>query len=505
MNRILPIYSNPYIRMYTHHGYLHAIASSSEKVLLDPKEPAAVIIVKDYDQLQWHCENKSLLCATGEKNRLEFFGNKWNLNMNMTFWRECKADDELCITVEKFIKTCPYANIHVFVTDSNSGQNVGVDYLHNFEFGIFAKDGVYFNSFSDKHTVLQSDYTFPGTLYLRRSSDSISICYTEGYNEPSECYTFPVESDKCKIIGFSIDLRCSSYYEWLFSNYINICVDLSNKMPIDYLCLVNKDYGFYTTNYFIDYVSMAETRNSYSLQYIKQLLNEKKYVEVMIDDMIHIGEPIGSFFHQDLIYGYDDEQECLHILYYDEGIMKQTQMSYTDYLSDKNMYYDPQLHIYSYCPGYEEYKMSMQRVLQIFKEYRASENISYYEHVESDKYTFGIDGIKAFLTEKGRKILVDDKRVTYFFYERSKCNRDRIEYMFCKGFLDEHEYVTLREKADTIMKHAERMKFTVMRNLRMKRKDDEHVFQQLKHYIDLECEFTDQVIHVLARHLLQIT
>ena len=300
MNTVLPVNSNPYIRMYTHHGYLHAIASSAEKVLLDPKEPAAAIIVKGYDPIEWHCENKSLLCEIGENGKLKLFGNKWNLNMNMTFWRECTADDELCITVEKFIKTCPYANIHVFVTDSNSGQNVGADYLHNFEFGIFAKDGIYFNNFSDKHTVLRSDSTLPGTFYLRKSSDGISICYKEECDEIAEYYTFPVEPDKCKAIGFSIDLRCNSYYEWLFSNYINICVDLDNKMPVDYLCLFNKDYGFYTTNYFIDYASIAETRNSDSLQYIKNLLDDKKYVEAMINDMIHEVEPTYYIFHQNI-------------------------------------------------------------------------------------------------------------------------------------------------------------------------------------------------------------
>ena len=181
-------------------------------------------------------------------------------------------------------------------------------------------------------------------------------------------------------------------------------------------------------------------------------------------------------------------------------------MKYSDYLSDRNMYCDSnKLRIYSYCPGYEEYKLSIKRILQLFKEYRASENISYFEHVESDKYIFGINAIKEFLTKKGRKILLDDNRITYMFYERSKCNRDRIEYMFCKGFLSASECTELMEKANAIMKLTDRMKFIVMRNLRMKNTDDEHIVQLLEQYIDLECEFTDQVINALEKRLIQIS
>ena len=197
-------------------------------------------------------------------------------------------------------------------------------------------------------------------------------------------------------------------------------------MPIDYLGLINKNYGYYTTNYFIDYSSVKENRNLNSLQYIKSALDEGKYVEVIINDSIHDGESVSSVFHQGLIYGYDDEKECFYILYYDHGLVKQTEMMYSDYLSDQNMYDDSTVHIYTYCPGYEEYKCSMKRILQVFKEYKVSENISYYDHIESDKYTFGLEAIKLFLNEKGQTILLNDNRVTYFFHERSKCNRDRI-------------------------------------------------------------------------------
>lgn len=499
----LPINPDPYIRLYTHHGYLHAISGTTEKVLDDIKEPAAVVTVKDYDQYQWHYDNKSIFCKPASNNGLAFFCNNiWNLDMNMTIWRECKAEDEICITVEKYIKSCPYASVHIFVTERSEGENIGTDYLHNFEFGVFAKDGIYFNNFSDTHEVLNSNITLPAMFFLKKSSEGISIYYEEAKGGKSDQIVLPVESDRCKVIGFSIDLRCGTYYEWLFSNYINIHVNLENQMPIDYLCLINKDYGYYTTNYFIDYTFAVENRDWDSIKYIQRMIDEGKYVEVMINDMIHEKQPTYTFFHQDLIYGYNDINACFYVLYYVQGKVKQAELKYEDYLSERNRYKDAKMHIYTYCPGYEGYNFSINHILQVFKEYKDSKNISYYECADTDKNIFGIDAIRAFLTEKGREILLDDIRVTYCFHERSKCNHDRIRYMFSKGLISDYEYRELSEKAIKIMKLTEKLMFMVVKLLRFKSGNDECIVQYLQDYINLEYEFTDKIINVLEQHLL---
>lgn len=497
MKTILPINSDPFIRLYTHHGYLHAISSSSDKVQYMQGEPVSVISIEDYSDYKWNCHNANLTYSVKEDNRLEFFCGKWNIDMNTSIWRECNVEDEINMTVEKYIKSCPYASIHVFLTDRDKNINKGDEYQKNFEFGIFSKDGIYYNNFSDSHTILKSECILPVKICVKTFTDTIRISYKDLSGKEHSNMSFSVDSSKCKIIGFSVDLRCSSYYEWLFSNYINICVDIRNEMPIDYLCLINKDYGYYTTNYLMNYVSVQENRNENSLKYIKKKIDEKQYVEVMINDMIHEGIQTSSFFHQDLVYGYDDEKECLYVLYYENGRVKPCKLKYIDYLSDKNKYDNSKMHIYTYCPGYEEYKLSISHILQVFKEYRISKNISYYEYVQSGKYSYGLDALKVFLTEEGQKILLNDSKITYFFQERSKCNHNRMEYLFKKGYLSDGEYIKLSKLANDILKLAEKMKFMVMKSIRLHGKGGNLVVDYMQKYIQLEEVFTDQLISVL--------
>ena len=506
MKKTLPINEDSYIRTYTHHGYLFSIASTDDKVCHSENDAVADISVKNYDQWSWETQNDQLKYHIGKEGNITFFTNRWNIGMNMAFWRVCHQFDEIELSINKQLYSNKWSSITLFITDSNTGDMLNLN-SYDISLGNFASDGVFYSTETNIHNRIMPNQQKPLTLKLSKNDKDIYIEYSNKDEYSGKILIKQLENEytSCRI-GFAINLGNSMLYEWTFSNYIQIQYNKDKIMPIDFMFNPHKNWSVYTHNLLLDYIKKSETEIVNSginlLEYTKKQIDKNRYVEIVLNDNIHTNksDKDGAFFHQNLIYGYDDEQQCLHMLYYNFGRTEAVQMTYSDFLSDRNKMQNRNFYVIQYNPCYEHYFLLPKRLLQLYKEYRDEENISYYEPQYEIGYIIGLGCIKHFCTPEGLKHLLSDVRISHLLYERSICNRDRIQYLLAKNIIDLDTYNKITQILEEESKILFLTRSNVVKKLVAGYISETQIQDNLNRVLELELQFLDIIISSLEEY-----
>lgn len=506
MKKILPINKKPYFRTYTHHGFLHAIISADDKVVYNNSSAVAEISVKDYDLWEWNTQVQELVYKMDNSNHIKFYSNRWNQGMNMAFWRDCRTDDEIEICIYKQLYSNPWGAINLFLTNHNQADMKNMD-LYEIRIGNFSKDGLYYMTSQEPYTIILSNPSLPINLKLIRRKENVILEYSTIEGVVSKTLITQLK-DKYSLnrIGFAINLGNNSYYEWLFSNYINIYKHPFYGVSFDILNTTHKDWSVHSSDYFIDYNIISEKDISefgYTLlEYIKKQIDLNNYIEIEINENIHFKLPDSDdiYFHQNLVYGYDDEEMLLYMLYYNAGTIQSITMSYNDFLSERNSQLHRKIHVMKYSPGYEKYELIPSHLLQVYKEFQEGCNISYYEPDLNKYCIFGIDCLKELFTENGIDEFLSDVRICQLLLERVTCNKDRMEFLYFKEELNITTYL------ETIRLLNEQIKnFKILRSLIVKKYcgrkiDVEKVRKLVIENYEMEIDFLNIIIPALEMY-----
>lgn len=443
MKKTLPINNDPYIRTYTHHGFLQSIISSRDKVCYDVTDAVAEVVVDRYENYDWEVDNDRMTYSIEEGNSLSFFTNKWNYGMNIAFCRKCQKTDEISFTINKQLYSNAWSAISIFLIKDNVEHYNSLDH-YNIVVGNFEKDGIFYSVQKGIHERIKSGLNKPLNIKLLRDNSSIYIQYSDDTYSSETILICELDNDDEWKIGFGINLGNSMYYEWLFSNYVQLFVDKNGWMPIDYLVNQHKDWSIYTTNPFIDYhcrtLEDLDIIGCTELQYIKMQIKLGCYVEVLINDRLNdkksSGE--GSFFHQNMIYGFDDEEEVLYLVYYKMGKLEHNKLSYSDYESERNQLSSRKIYIHKYNPSYERFHLSTKMLAQVYFDYLQGDNIALYEPYLEEEGVFGLSCYERICRFEEMNNVIADIRITHLLLEHTECNIDRVKYLFfCSQITDE--------------------------------------------------------------------
>lgn len=170
--------------------------------------------------------------------------------MNVVFWRECDVYDAIDVIVYNQLHSNVWATIALFLTSdekNNTNDNPDDPFIEA-EVGNFSKDGLYYRITSLPHVKILPEPLMPLRMSIIKTAENILIRYSENNQDTKEIVIVDNVSDYViNRIGFRVTLGCNSYYEWLFSNYINIYFNPSNQyLPFDYLCNLHKNWGILT-------------------------------------------------------------------------------------------------------------------------------------------------------------------------------------------------------------------------------------------------------------------
>lgn len=451
MKKKLPIQRTPYMHTYTQHGFFHAITCTDDKVCLNEKDTVAEIIVRDYEKYEWQEQKDQLRYVLDTDGKLCFFANRWNTGMNMAFWRECKVCDELTLRIEKQLYSNAWSAISIFLIKASENNPIDFD-APKISVGRFEKDGVFYSSEPKVHHRINAGRRAPVEIKLVRENEEVFMECAEDQGVSKRFLICQLEQqDECRI-GFSVNLGNNAYYEWTFSNYVQLFARPGSIIPVDYMVNLHKDWCVHTTNPLVDYHRIKKENLNIlklsCLEYIKLQIDLDNYVETEINDNLNFGmldEEGGKYFHQNLIYGYDDEKGCLYTLFYYQGKVAESEISYDDFESERNQGGSDNLYMMHYNPCSEHFALYPDRLVQLFREYRDGVNISMYEPFFRDGFMIGNSVFQYFALGDGREKFYSDVRVLYLLYERAACNQDRIEYLNARGLLSENAYQNLKE------------------------------------------------------------
>lgn len=500
MRKVLPINPEPYIHTYTQHGFFNAIAGSEDKVCYDMDKSIADIIVSDFDKYVWE-EQTDQLDYRNNDGKLSFYTNKWNIGMNMAFWRKCYNEDEISLKVVKQLYSNAWSSITIFITSDLECEMTNLN-SYDISVGHFAKDGLFYSTEKGIHNRVDTGFEKTLTMKIIREDKAVYMAYTNGDSLSKKIPIFQLEDNiKEYRIGFAINLGNSAYYEWVFSNYIQLFAKPDACMPIDYTVNPHKDWCVHTYNPLIDYHRIKKSDllkiDISTLEYIKQQIKLDYYVESEINDNLNLrisDDKRGKLFHQNLIYGYDDEKQCIYTLFYDQGRVFCGEITYEEFESDRNVGGTNYLYMMRYNPCFEYFALDYKRVLQLFKEYSKGENYSLYESYYQDGFIEGLKCYEYFTVGEGEEKTNHDIRIIYLFYERALCNRDRIEYLFSKGIINQTIYEKLHEVIKKEIDELQIIKNLVVRQ-RLRGKYKEGVLTvYLKNVIKYETEFVEKII-----------
>lgn len=487
------------MRTYTHHGYFQSVISSSEKVIFDDV-PVAEFMVTNYNSDKWNCESKKVRYEQ-EKDKFLVFGNKWNLDMDITFWRPCSDYDSVEINIQKQLYSNIWSSISLYLTKKKTDM---LDMLnHDIRIGNFSKDGVFYVLSGQGHKVINKSGQFH-PIKLVRSNSEVYMEFKEGEDIRRIDLVDSLEPGEY-MIGFAATFGCNSFYEWIFSNYINVVSNFDCDISFDFLCNTYKDWTPHSSDYFMDYQceSVDEIRKmGYSeLDFVKLMLRMGRYIEVEINDNLNIGVPdeAGPFFHHNFIYGFDDDEKCLHLLYVNYGHIVSNRLSYDDFESARNRQFNRKYYVYKYNPGYEGCSLSVSQVLRLFKDFKASVDVSADYGLRDPGYCFGLNSYRGLLSQKGFKKLQHDIRVSHLLYERSICNRDRVEYLINKYTGTEYDAGSLRDKLNEECENTLVLRNTILKKHVGGKVDEERLKEMLLRIVSMEENITDEMIVFLEK------
>lgn len=485
MIKKLALNSKPYIRTYTYYGYLHSIISSDDKV----SKEAAIVCVNDYDKFDWNCQNGGLGYEI-DGNNIHFTANKWNTNMNICFWRNSLPDDEIEIKIYKQLYSNAWGAINIFITGQDQKDMLNDD-EYIYRLGNFCSSGIYLRINNEDVALEEMETEKPITIKIVKQNQNFSAYY-EKNNSKIELNSWKEKTKQegnSYRIGFEVKLNNNVYYEWLYSNYINISSNCNSSfMRIDFFSNMIKSYSPYTSNYFIDYsfedINTIQRMGMSVLEFVKTNIKQGRYIEMYINDKITSpNDYTADFFHQNLIYGYNEIESHLNILMYKNGIPVEKTISYIDFESADNVsVINKTITVCTYNMDKVIYEINPKYLSFILREYCESNNTSFkMSHLfMPNKFINGIAVYDELSTENGIRILLQDIRVSNLLYERSLCMNDRIEYLYYRGILQDYEYRRIYESTNKVY-----IKSVSLRNIILKNriKEIDKIYNKIRKHI----------------------
>lgn len=502
-NKVLLVNEDPYVRTYTYHGFYNAIISSSQKV----DKIAAKIDISDFQKYGWKVKNQNLNYNIGG-SVLTFIADKWNTNMNACFWRSCQEIDSIKINILKQIFANTWSAINLFICHENQKDMLNDD-EYIYRLGNFSRDGIYLRINNSSINISPQQQDTDISLKLEIENNQISAFQIiQDQKILLNTWSLPLSAQSYRI-GFELKLGCNAYYEWLFSNYIQIFGSADSPYNnLDFLFTPFKNGHSYEINYFLNYATYEKgILDVYALSLLEMIkinISNGCYIEMWLNEnILDKKEDYGGkgHFHQNLIYGYDDIKQELFILQYVKGKIQKRKMNYNDFESIRNTSVDfPKIVVVKYFPDSRVYKLDMKYIKRMFTEYLSSYNSSEgIQHlIMPEEKIYGINSLKNFLKNDNVSVLSSDIRISHLLLEKANIMKYRMEYFFYRNLINCGNFKYINSLVSQEVEYCKKLRNLVIKN---KIQQKQYYLETMKNYlqeiVDIQTKYLNKLIQIL--------
>ena len=509
----LPISSDPYIKAYTYHAYTDAIINNENtnskiisKIELPSEKLDDLEIIKDGIEIRRNGEE--LLIATDLYAKTNFCA-----------FRRVKKNDSIIVKINYQQYTKPWGNINLFLTNNRDNLLEDKDYICKFI--NFCCDNICFKSKDEFICVNKrnSIYIYPVYLQLQVDGEQISCLYSDDILKWHIGYKYQINKNSIGslYLGVKTELSENQYFDWLFSNYIQIKLNENwcdkNSVPIDYDIFPKKNYSNYTLHNLIDFNHESErTIEAYGLnilEYIIIQINNDSYVDIKLNEKYIPNRKAYQnydFTHPNLIYGYHEIDKKLFIMGYsiiDKPIL--SEISFDTFWEAFNHCDSRDYHVLKYNPDKSTYKLDLELINSSLESYISGRNTSndYSRISVPGTEIYGMD-IYAELIKNSTTInaFMKDDRIAYLLFEHKKIMRDRINYLTARKIFNHNDISDINKSMLEIYYKSE-----IIKNLVIKFKiyKDQDIINRItvlmKELIKLETKCYSGLCRVLAEKI----
>lgn len=306
----LPLNPTPKVRTYTNDLYLHAVLSSN----CGDNDLLACLNIENFKNEKYNIvsqnDNADIIF---DNSKVEIHGSKSNKHTRVFIYRKIRSNDELVVKVDLQQYNSCWSSVNIFaankvdLNDDDNQFNCRVGVINNGRI-ICNCFGKFYSFVSDKYSIFKP-YYLKITLHDNHVKGYISLNGTE-WDELCEC---SIEACNDQKIGIDLDYYPNIYWQWLYSSYINIYLNLNWDIHINYLTAPMRNYNFSSINPIIYFKRenphfVLDQNESY-VKYIKSNIEHRQYVELYFDEFFvphSINYHLRHFLHGILAYGFDD-------------------------------------------------------------------------------------------------------------------------------------------------------------------------------------------------------
>lgn len=480
---ILPINSNPYIKAYTYHSYPLSILESERYT----GEMKANIELTDSDLYRWDTDLNDAK-VNHIQNEIKVTADYYADHTAVGIYREACCEDEITVKVNYIQYTQPYGYIKLFL--SSEKPNLFSDMEEQqYGIGVYNK-GEIFYGIGNNFKILKSTTNKQFGYFLRLVRKKEAVYYWFSYDGLSWDLILKdlvhIFTSQKYYIGLKLFLGENQYYNWLFTNYIQLYGRnvYATKYFVDYFVTPEKDGNFYTIHSLFHFVNMDRTVFVNSgmdiIKFIKCSIDNGKYIEFILNEYFLEGTLYYRkeiFNHANLVFGYDELG--IYIMGYDRnGYIKSRRIDYSTFLKASNNN-DNIITIFEFKPLDAYFKLNINTIKVALKEYVTGANSNLrFEHIlpkgSRDKNSTitrlnekNMDVLPELLNIYGIKIydlfldnevmfeyMLKDVRIPYIFYEHKKIMRDRILFLKQKKHIKEADLEGIIKATEALFNKA---------------------------------------------------
>ncbi|WP_124100605.1 hypothetical protein [Ruminococcus sp. Marseille-P6503] len=467
----LPINTSPFIRTYPEYLFIDTIINNE----FTNSDCIASIYIKDYDKSKWDFYiRKSGLCV--ENNTVKFYRRSFNISSARAFFRKVNnVNDTAVFHIEHQQYTNRWDCLLFFVDQNNSKDKLNYYPSMSFVFGRYCSGEMFAITNGEYHKIDGNDsYKLITWIKLCISEDDIAVYGSfDGilWRLICKCGNLGIYPRNNTKIGCVSCLLNNQYYKWLCNNFIQIKFNPNDECSMDYTDFIRKDYKNYYINPFLkcsydNYNTLKKWYNGL-WNYIVAGIQQKRYMEIKLNEYYIPGlqayQKI-NYFHESLIYGYNDEHNSVYILSIYQGKPKALEVSY-EYI--QKAWLKSSIVTFEFCPNMDNYNLDIIHIYDRICDYLSSRNSSEdHQYIsEINNGVFGLNIYKAIQScSKMKSVFLSDVRAAFLIKEHKLCMITRFRYLKELGFIPQKEWKLIRSYLSKIVDISERILLLVMKN-----------------------------------------
>lgn len=469
-NRIveLPLNKDPEIRILTDHMTICQICSSN----MAAGDKLAEVEISDAAKSQW-TDDTYHLSLVDENNKLAAYShNKYSKGMQGFRYRDCLRQDEIIIKIDYQQYTCAWATISLVITEGRCDPEVDKsDFIC--EFSNYSKTRLHISSYGVYYNIAEQIYDQQYPVWLKMTKDDNDISISSSFNGvewiPQGGIVLEEIENKKLVVGVRINMLENQWYNWLYTNYIQIVSTPKAGVQADYLMNVYKNWHYSHVNMFLEYgVEDMEVIKELAgfADYVKANLMHGRYIQLGLDEFYLSGRQSYQSNHRshfNLIYGYNDEEKYFMSTGIDlDGYPCYTNIDYSVLpIAVESCTVSLQRIItVKYEPDGVSFKTNIKQIVRFLEDYvegrNSSEDISYI--VARIEGAFGIKLYEEYVKDEYYNIFLEDIRIAYLIYEHKKIMLERLDYLVKKEIIPEEEITGIKAEVLEIYRLSDRIK-----------------------------------------------